>query len=109
MVLFPISKCSTINRAVVDEFIRRGFVTAVVDGRPEGFIHSTGHGVGLEIHERPSVSGMSDERLRSGNVITIEPGLYYPDMGGIRIEDTIVVVPGGWRYLVPCEKKFSLQ
>lgn len=105
----PGVKCSTVNQAVVNEYSKRGFSTELLDGRMEGFIHSTGHGVGLQIHERPSVSAMSEERLRAGNIITIEPGLYYSDIGGIRIEDTIEVVPGGWRYLVPCEKKFSLQ
>jgi Xaa-Pro aminopeptidase len=41
-------------------------------------------------------------------VITVEPGLYYPDIGGIRIEDTVVVTPQGWRYLVPCEKRLEV-
>jgi Xaa-Pro aminopeptidase len=79
----------------------------VSDGRGTGFIHSTGHGVGLSIHEAPSIS-TAEGRLKTGNVITIEPGLYYPGVGGVRIEDTIVVTPTGWRYLVPCEKKFEV-
>ena len=62
------------------------------------FTHSTGHGVGLSIHEGPSV-GPSDERLRSGNVITVEPGLYYPGLGGVRIEDVAVVTARGSRNL----------
>ena len=72
-----------------------------------GFIHGTGHGVGLAIHEPPWVS-RAEGRLRSGNVITVEPGLYYPGVGGVRIEDTVVVTTGGWRYLAPCERKFEV-
>jgi Xaa-Pro aminopeptidase len=99
--------CSTVHRAVVEEFKRRGLFSSISNGRGTGFIHSTGHGVGLSIHEAPSVS-MTEGRLKSGNVITIEPGLYYPGVGGVRIEDTIVVTSSGWRYLVPCEKKFEI-
>ena len=53
-----------------------------------------GHGVGLDIHEAPYV-GRSAQRLRQNNVITIEPGLYYPDLGGIRIEDTVLITEDG--------------
>lgn len=101
----PGVKGSVIHRKVNREFERRGFRRETIDGRPAGFIHGTGHGVGLEIHENPRIS-LSDECLKSGNVVTIEPGLYYPGKGGVRIEDTVVVTPGGWRYLVPCERKF---
>jgi Xaa-Pro aminopeptidase len=99
--------CATVHRAASRELDRRGFGSHIEDGRAVGFIHSTGHGVGLAIHEPPAVS-LNRTRLRSGHVITVEPGLYYPDIGGIRIEDTIVVQPGGWQYLVPCEKRFEL-
>ena len=87
-------------------FDQRGYTTEEIDGRHVGFIHGTGHGVGLDIHERPRV-GVSGEILEVGNIITIEPGLYYPGLGGIRIEDTLVVTEKGWRYLAPCEKKFE--
>lgn len=97
-----------VHQAVHDEFTTRGFKTQLRDGRPEGFFHSTGHGVGLDIHEPPSI-GMKKIRLRKGHVITIEPGLYYPDIGGIRIEDTVYITENGWRYLVPCEKRFQLE
>jgi len=88
-------------------FAQRGYETKEIDGCHVGFIHGTGHGVGLDIHEHPRV-GTSGEMLEVGNVITIEPGLYYPGLGGIRIEDTIVVTEKGWRYLASCEKKFEL-
>ena len=95
-----------IHNAAKAEFDRRGYQTKEVDGRHVGFIHGTGHGVGLDIHELPRV-GTSGEILEAGHIITIEPGLYYPGLGGIRIEDTIVVTEKGWRYLAPCEKKFE--
>jgi Xaa-Pro aminopeptidase len=88
-------------------FEKRGYKTEEVNGRHVGFIHGTGHGVGLDIHELPRV-GTSGEILELGNIITVEPGLYYPGLGGIRIEDTLVVTEKGWRYLAPCAKKFEL-
>jgi Xaa-Pro aminopeptidase len=103
----PAVKCSSVHKASVDEFERRGFETGLLDGTPVGFIHSTGHGVGLAIHEAPSVS-LSEARLKKGNVITIEPGLYYPTTGGFRIEDTVVVTAKGYRQLVSCEKRFEI-
>lgn len=67
-------------------------------GYPEregrGFTHSTGHGVGLDIHERPSLSE-AGEILEANNVVTVEPGLYYPEIGGVRLEDLVVVTQAG--------------
>ncbi len=103
----PGVKCSTVHNAAASELQQRGFRTELRNGRPHGFIHSTGHGVGLDIHENPSVS-LNDTRLKKGNVITIEPGLYYPEIGGVRIEDTVEVTSDGWRYLVTCEKKLQV-
>lgn len=65
----------------------------------EFFGHSLGHGVGLDVHEAPSVSARSTSTLSSGDVITVEPGIYLPGLGGIRIEDTVAVTSGGCRAL----------
>lgn len=105
--LKPGVKCGTVHKRVVEEISRRGFERQLVDGRAVGFIHSTGHGVGLAVHEAPALAA-NDVRLRKGHVVTVEPGLYYPEIGGVRIEDTVVITRDGWRYLVPCEKKLEL-
>jgi len=73
-------------------------------GDSSGFIHSTGHGVGLEVHERPSLSE-SGEVLQAGSVVTVEPGLYYPDLGGVRLEDLVVVRPEGCDNLTMFERQ----
>lgn len=96
-----------IHHHIVSTFEAAGFVTGESDGKHVGFIHGTGHGVGLDIHERPRI-GRSGEILGEGDVVTIEPGLYYPGVGGIRIEDTVVVEAVGCRALATCAKKFEL-
>ncbi|MCX8206708.1 MAG: Xaa-Pro peptidase family protein [Methanothrix sp.] len=73
-----------------------------------GFIHSTGHGVGLSIHESPSLSELGGT-LRSGNVVTVEPGLYYPDIGGVRLEDLVVVRVNGCENLTSFEKELVIR
>ena len=71
------------------------------------FIHGTGHGLGLQIHEYPRV-GDVDLTLELGDVVTVEPGLYDPRLGGIRIEDLVVVTEHGCRNLTPLPKVFQL-
>ncbi|MCE8423314.1 MAG: M24 family metallopeptidase, partial [Candidatus Methanoperedens sp.] len=73
----------------------------------EGFIHSTGHGVGLDIHEGPNLSE-SGKELKAGCVVTVEPGLYYKDRGGVRLEDVVVVTKSGCKNLTIFEKNLVL-
>jgi Xaa-Pro aminopeptidase len=64
-------------------------------GWGDRFVHGTGHGVGLDIHEAPSVAATSSDTLASGHVVTVEPGVYLPGIAGVRIEDTVVVTDTG--------------
>jgi Xaa-Pro aminopeptidase len=80
-----------------------GFTTGVVGGRMQGFFHGTGHGLGLDIHEPPRIS-KAGVVLKSGYVVTVEPGLYYLDAGAVRIEDLVVVTPTGCRNLTTFPK-----
>ncbi|NJF24395.1 Xaa-Pro peptidase family protein [Thermococcus sp. Bubb.Bath] len=74
-------------------------------GYGDYFIHSTGHGVGLEIHEWPGVSQYDETVLKPGMVITVEPGIYIPKFGGVRIEDTIVITENGAERLTKTERE----
>jgi Xaa-Pro aminopeptidase len=72
-----------------------------------GFTHSTGHGVGLAVHERPSLSE-AGETLEAGHVVTVEPGLYYPELGGVRLEDMVAVTESGCENFTHFERRLVL-
>jgi Xaa-Pro dipeptidase len=71
----------------------RGVICAA--GFGEFFVHRVGHGVGLEVHEPPSMHALNKDTLKVGNVVTDEPGVYLPGFGGIRIEDTVLITVRG--------------
>lgn len=87
---------AAIHKEIQQLFDKRGFPTEVRKGRRVGFFHGTGHGLGLEIHEYPRLQKV---RLKAGQVVTVEPGLYYPGLGGVRLEDVVVVTKTGHKML----------
>ena len=97
-----------VHDAILKYFEQEGFRTGEIDGRMQGFFHGTGHGVGLEIHEPPRVSGAS-EILQAGQVVTVEPGLYYLDAGGIRLEDMVLITETGCENLTTFPKILELN
>lgn len=101
------ARSKDVHSAIVEFFKKSGFETGMIDGKQQGFIHSTGHGLGLEIHEPPRVSS-GDDVLEEGNVVTVEPGLYYEKLGGVRIEDVVVVKKDGCENLTRCAKRFRV-
>jgi Xaa-Pro aminopeptidase len=96
-----------VHRAIQDLFERQGYETGVKDGRMQGFFHGTGHGLGLQIHEAPSI-GKRPCTLRAGHVVTVEPGLYYLGLGGVRIEDVALVTKTGSRCLTRVPKHLEV-
>lgn len=94
-----------LHNEVKQFFTDRGFPTEVRDGRQVGFFHGTGHGLGLEIHEFPR---FQKTVFKPGQVLTVEPGLYYPGIGGARIEDVVVLTPSGSRMLSRFEKRLEI-
>jgi Xaa-Pro aminopeptidase len=97
-----------VHSAVQKFFVQQGYKTGRRNGRMEGFFHGTGHGLGLEIHEAPRVGASSTEMLRPGHVVTVEPGLYYPEIGGVRLEDVALVTGNGAKNLTRFEKVLEI-
>ena len=96
-----------IHRGICERFEKAGYRTGLVDGRMQGYFHGTGHGVGLDIHEAPRIS-RTGSLLQEGHVVTVEPGLYYPKLGAVRIEDMVLVTSDGCRNLTNFPKTFEL-
>jgi Xaa-Pro aminopeptidase len=88
-----------VHRRVCEVFAARGFETRRTARGSVGFFHGTGHGLGLEVHEPPRMSASADAPLKEGTVVTVEPGLYYPGLGGCRIEDVVQVTDRAPRML----------
>ena len=95
----------SVHQAITELFERRGFPTEVRNGRRVGFFHGTGHGLGLEIHEYPRLQRVV---LKAGQCLTVEPGLYYPGIGGARIEDVVIVEKDGCRILSKFPKQLEI-
>ncbi|MBS0662691.1 MAG: aminopeptidase P family protein [Verrucomicrobia bacterium] len=88
-----------VHQQAADTLIAAGYETRRTERGSVGFIHGTGHGVGLAIHEPPRLSPTVSMKLKRGTVVTVEPGLYYPGLGGCRIEDVVQVTDRGTRLL----------
>lgn len=99
---------SEIHKGVQQFFKQQGYQTGKRNGRMEGFFHGTGHGLGLEIHEAPRMGATSTGKLKAGQVVTVEPGLYYPEIGGVRLEDVALVTATGARNLTRFEKVLEI-
>lgn len=98
----------TVHEAVEAHFKASGYETSAKDGISQGFFHGLGHSVGLEIHEGPHMNKKQGEFLEAGNVITVEPGLYYRDWGGIRLENTVAVTDDGILDLTTAEYRLEI-
>lgn len=97
-----------VHGSVVETFSRLGYETRRSENGAEGFIHGTGHGLGLEVHEAPRVSIVSN-KLKRNAVVTVEPGLYYPGVGGCRIEDVVAVRDEGPEMLSKYHYRWQLK
>ncbi len=107
----PGIKCISIQQAVEDLFTSAGYETSGIGKEfpfAMGFVHGVGHGVGKNIHEIPRIGRKSEDVLEVGDLITIEPGLYYQNIGGIRIEDLLWVTTAGAQNLSHYPKEFEI-
>jgi Xaa-Pro aminopeptidase len=96
-----------IHQWIMDLFEKKGYHTGIKDSRMQGFFHGTGHGVGLDIHEPPRIS-RTNWKLKAGEVVTVEPGLYYPEIGAVRIEDMVLVTQAGGINLTEFPKQLEV-
>ncbi|MDO8527052.1 MAG: M24 family metallopeptidase [Deltaproteobacteria bacterium] len=99
---------TTIHEGIQKYFAAQNFQTGTIDGFKQGFIHGTGHGIGLEIHEEPVRIGSRECILKAGHMVTVEPGLYYRKQGGVRIEDIVFVTKSGCEILPSYPKRLEI-
>ncbi len=92
-----------IHRGIRGLFTDAGWPTGPRDGRNQGFFHGTGHGIGLDVHEPPTF-GDRPSTLPAGAIVTVEPGLYYTGIGGVRLEDMVLVTPDGCEQVTAAPK-----
>ena len=96
---------AALQKEVSEFFRQKGYPAEIRDGRWVGFFHGLGHGFGLEIHEQPRIARTN---FKTGQVLTVEPGLYFPGVGGVRIEDDGVVTERGFKVLSKFEKMLEI-
>ena len=96
---------AALQKEVSEFFRQKGYPAEIRDGRWVGFFHGLGHGFGLEIHEQPRIARTN---FKTGQVLTVEPGLYFPGVGGVRIEDDGVVMERGFKVLSKFEKRLEV-
>jgi Xaa-Pro aminopeptidase len=106
--LRPGTPAHKVHLMVQDFFVDNGFKTGRRQGRLQGFLHGVGHGLGLEKHEPPCLSAHSEDILRPGHVVTLEPGLYYPQIGAVRLADVALVTSDRPRNLTKFEKVLEI-
>lgn len=98
-----------VHNTVVSYFEKNGYETKRIGNTYQGFFHGTGHGLGLDVHEAPRVNGSNHEALKIGTVVTVEPGLYYPGIGGCRIEDVVLINKKGYEMLSNCHYAWHIE
>ena len=98
-----------VHQRVCDTFLAAGFKTRATRNGSVGFFHGTGHGLGLAIHEMPRLSPTVSMALKKGAVVTVEPGLYYPGLGGCRIEDVVQVTDHAPKFLSKYHYEWELR
>jgi len=103
--LVPGAKGGVLQKGIRDFFAEQGYPTEQHEGRWRGFFHGLGHGLGLEIHEAPRIGATT---LAAGQVVTVEPGIYWPGVGGVRHEDVVVMTNTGHRLLTKFPKALEI-